>query len=949
MAGFFGRALSQGLRRDEEALPQESQNYDPDELKKALVRMGVSFPIEMPTAILAGSRPREYSPAGTLISKLRSGAINLGWPEENTNPEKERYGFAREQAPAGIEPDPLNPEYNKFLSERDKFDAMNVNFPGAPGGKSLADLLRGAKSAGFFSALERSVQNLPQKVATADQWAGMIRNLKGVKADEIKFTGVLDYLADPQVAGRKVTKEEILKHLSENRLGVRIKRFAPDSDPTQTVPTPDRRYPAEVISQDLSANGFQPGPLTAPIHQLIEDYADPVGTDKLVQELRKKAQANRSTAKLLELLTGPGQDSILLAAQAEEIEKAAAHIERKFPAGYVHPPGSAVRTPIEEGGGLQYEGYNQYWLEDAQPNSKSERLYFPTRAGRTVETDYDPAHFRGTGDSNFIAHDRRAVHTDAEGRPIQVTEEDQSDFFQKSTGFKDPETESKYQALVGKIGEEEKARAAVRSDSVSAILAALRRQLGSQLTDPNTRSIQFAPEDFTQFPKDLTEVLESKARDAKGRIADQDLRTMVEDMLGSTRGNPPEVIAQSQEAIDLLAQKLREFARIERAQAGMELERGLLDEGLRKDMPFKRGAWIDLLSKQQLMDAIDQGSNKIYWTTAAQQKIRTGQGQLGQVKRLIWAGDPESGAGYLRVLGENGSYLGEHQFDSWYAMKRQIGKELADMVRGGTPVNVHDMPIADPNIDTVSRLLRRSRENMSASPNWPLEARVVDDPVGSYRGLGHDRGYDQEKPAALKKLGATVKKETIDVPPADAKRAEFTSDLTPDAYVDTEDGLKFRNPATGRLKKVDQPVYLERHEKIVQHLMKHDRELAVNQGFKKSDKYRIASKYDGDGNKTFRILRNEDDTELKGGFPDKLSAYIEARQLDGYWAPISGNMTPKELWSAEAPYDLVKQIIEKGFPILSIPLLLQMLREGKMDPNMVPAQEGPYGAGNGEQ
>ncbi len=72
----------------------------------------------------------------------------------------------------------------------------------------------------FYSALERAVEK-GQKRATADQWLATLRNTPGVKADELAWTGVEEWLADkegavPQdellafVQGRGVQVEEVV-------------------------------------------------------------------------------------------------------------------------------------------------------------------------------------------------------------------------------------------------------------------------------------------------------------------------------------------------------------------------------------------------------------------------------------------------------------------------------------------------------------------------------------------------------------------------------------------------------------------------------------------------------------------------------------------------------------------------------------------------------------------
>lgn len=67
------------------------------------------------------------------------------------------------------------------------------------------------------SALADGIADLPDQAAPAAQWIGRIKNLKGVKPDEMEWSGVLDWLGLQQ---GKVTKGAVLDYLRGN--GVRV-------------------------------------------------------------------------------------------------------------------------------------------------------------------------------------------------------------------------------------------------------------------------------------------------------------------------------------------------------------------------------------------------------------------------------------------------------------------------------------------------------------------------------------------------------------------------------------------------------------------------------------------------------------------------------------------------------------------------------------------------------
>lgn len=71
----------------------------------------------------------------------------------------------------------------------------------------------------WYSALSVAIESVPDQVAPANQWIGILRGLtnKGVKPDEIAWSGVNDWL---MMQDGKLNKQDIQSYLSEN--GVKI-------------------------------------------------------------------------------------------------------------------------------------------------------------------------------------------------------------------------------------------------------------------------------------------------------------------------------------------------------------------------------------------------------------------------------------------------------------------------------------------------------------------------------------------------------------------------------------------------------------------------------------------------------------------------------------------------------------------------------------------------------
>lgn len=70
------------------------------------------------------------------------------------------------------------------------------------------------KAPPFYSALENAVGGLNQAKASGEQWLGTLANQKGVKPDELEWTGLKEFLA-----GKKnVSKQEIQDYLKNNKV-----------------------------------------------------------------------------------------------------------------------------------------------------------------------------------------------------------------------------------------------------------------------------------------------------------------------------------------------------------------------------------------------------------------------------------------------------------------------------------------------------------------------------------------------------------------------------------------------------------------------------------------------------------------------------------------------------------------------------------------------------------
>lgn len=83
-------------------------------------------------------------------------------------------------------------------------------------GMLMSSIMNENKVPPFYSALEHAVINVKQEKMPADQWLGTISNSKGVKPEELDWTGFKDYLAEK--GKQPVTKGEVQGFINSNKV-----------------------------------------------------------------------------------------------------------------------------------------------------------------------------------------------------------------------------------------------------------------------------------------------------------------------------------------------------------------------------------------------------------------------------------------------------------------------------------------------------------------------------------------------------------------------------------------------------------------------------------------------------------------------------------------------------------------------------------------------------------
>lgn len=85
-------------------------------------------------------------------------------------------------------------------------------------GSGLGDELTGDAAPVFYSALTRAAESAKINKAPAAQWKSTLRNMQGVKPEELQWSGVEEWLDS---LGRSATKAEVVEYLRANQIEVR--------------------------------------------------------------------------------------------------------------------------------------------------------------------------------------------------------------------------------------------------------------------------------------------------------------------------------------------------------------------------------------------------------------------------------------------------------------------------------------------------------------------------------------------------------------------------------------------------------------------------------------------------------------------------------------------------------------------------------------------------------
>jgi hypothetical protein len=268
----------------------------------------------------------------------------------------------------------------------------------------------------FYSHLERQIQQAPAKIdnGPAQQWkAWILSNASklGIKAEEIKWSGITDYL--DLMGKQKVSKEQISEYLAQN--GVKVTEIIKGENPE---PMRKGRELAESHGHDWESLSIADR----------RRYTQRANGHSLVEDIPSETKYGKYT------LPGGENYRELLLTLPNRIGDKLAELKQR-------------RAAIEE----PYQRRGEDLPESVLPEWKSLNKQINELQSQKP-TDYSSSHW---DEPNILAHIRFNDRTDADGKRVLFIEELQSDWGQegKKKGFSSVDANKPVVVFDAKTGE----------------------------------------------------------------------------------------------------------------------------------------------------------------------------------------------------------------------------------------------------------------------------------------------------------------------------------------------------------------------------------------------------------------------------------------------------------------------------------------------------------------
>ena len=298
-----------------------------------------------------------------------------------------------------------------------------------PVGMSTQMVGEGVSELGFYSAAKEAVNSIQQPKGTGEQFLKQIEKTPGVKPEEIKWTGLDDFLKSK----KSVTKVEVQEFLDKNRVEVKeVELGNPLTLDEQTeikaLRQKDRMTTSDRARFDMLSSKEDSGQSPK-----FSKYTLPGGENyrEILLTLPEKSNAREALGGAPKELT------------ASEAAKTIGIYEDDFAEGatVLYYPSGAYIEKLPNGGYyalIERSEKISNNLEDVEKFIASSGLF--NELPQNVSKDYYGSHFN---QPNVLAHLRVNDRVDADGKKVLFVEEVQSDWHQtgRKRGYKNLEVE----------------------------------------------------------------------------------------------------------------------------------------------------------------------------------------------------------------------------------------------------------------------------------------------------------------------------------------------------------------------------------------------------------------------------------------------------------------------------------------------------------------------------
>lgn len=279
------------------------------------------------------------------------------------------------------------------------------------------DILKSVKRPEFYSQLQRAIEQVPARLDNMaapawKQWLTANASKLGVKADELEWSGIKDYL---DLQGKaKLSKDELSSYLDDS--GVKV---------SETVLGDIKDFDAmdddQLAKEYERIRGYKP-----------ESYGEPMSREEILDELEGAMDEDLDDTKYSQYTLPGGKNyrELLITLPEKPVEP------KRYTMEEARAQMTDFQNPIEvrENGKFVKNLTEPWQLDDNKAKIDSGQYTLHQYVYKDARPKYKSSHW---DEPNILAHIRVNDRTDADGKRVLFVEEVQSDWGQegKKKGF----------------------------------------------------------------------------------------------------------------------------------------------------------------------------------------------------------------------------------------------------------------------------------------------------------------------------------------------------------------------------------------------------------------------------------------------------------------------------------------------------------------------------------